>query len=81
MRSDHMGRNAIHKNRDKNKQKLPQVPDQYKREADGVYEEYSAELADQDDREAACRQLISARKSGSQNNNRGPGFDVPGLIL
>ncbi|MDA1478330.1 YfhD family protein [Bacillus changyiensis] len=50
-----MGRNSIHKNRDKNKQKLPQVPDQYKKETDGVYEEYAAELADQDDREAQAR--------------------------
>lgn len=47
-----MGRNHIHKNRDKNKQKLPQVPDALKRETDGVYEEYSTELADADDREA-----------------------------
>ena len=63
--------------------KLPQVPDQYKREADGVYEEYSAELADQDDREAQARMQAADKraKSGSQNNNRGPGFDVPGLIL
>lgn len=63
MRSDHMGRNAIHKNRDKNKQKLPQVPDQYKREADGVYEEYSAELADQDDREAHARMQAADKRA------------------
>nr|WGD63296.1 YfhD family protein [Bacillus subtilis]WGD70927.1 YfhD family protein [Bacillus subtilis]WGD76491.1 YfhD family protein [Bacillus subtilis] len=50
-----MGRNHIHKNRDKNKQKLPQVPDALKRETDGVYEEYSTELADADDREAQER--------------------------
>lgn len=49
-----MGRNHIHKNRDKNKQKLPQVPDALK-ETDGVYEEYSTELADADDREAQER--------------------------
>ncbi|OLQ45970.1 YfhD family protein [Bacillus paralicheniformis] len=58
-----MGRNAIHKNRDKNKQKLPQVPDQYKREADGVYEEYSAEFADQDDREAQARMQAADKRA------------------
>ncbi|MEK5500376.1 YfhD family protein [Bacillus sp. FSL M8-0168] len=58
-----MGRNSIHKNHDKNKQKLPQVPDQYKKETDGVYEEYSAELADQDDREAQSRMEAADKRA------------------
>ncbi|MGW8460379.1 YfhD family protein [Bacillus atrophaeus] len=63
-----MGRNHIHKNRDKNKQKLPQVPDAYKRQADGVYEEYSSELADSADREAQAR--MKAADNRAKNKNR-----------
>jgi hypothetical protein len=48
-----MGRSHGHKTRDKNKATLPQVPGNMK--SDGVDEEYSAELADQEDREAQAR--------------------------
>jgi hypothetical protein len=48
-----MGRNSIHKNRDKNKQTLPQVPKNLK--SDGLDIEFSKELADQDDLEAQQR--------------------------
>ena len=48
-----MGRNNIHHNRDKNKQKLPQVPKNLK--SDGLDVEYSSELADQEDIEAQAR--------------------------
>jgi hypothetical protein len=48
-----MGRNSIHKNRDKNKQTLPQVPKNLK--SDGLDIEFSKELADQDDLEARQR--------------------------
>ena len=58
-----MGRNSIHKNRDKNKQKLPHVPDQYKKETDGVSAEYSAELTDQDDREARSRMEAADKRA------------------
>lgn len=62
-----MGRNHIHKNRDKNKQKLPQVPDALKRETDGVYEEYSSELADADDREAQERAKAADNRVKKKN--------------
>jgi hypothetical protein len=48
-----MGRTHGHANRDKNTQKLPQVPKQLK--SDGVDEEFSQELADQADMEAQAR--------------------------
>jgi hypothetical protein len=50
-----MERTRGHKKRDKNKSSLPQVPKEVKYETDGVYEEYSEELADQADREAQAR--------------------------
>jgi hypothetical protein len=48
-----MGRSHGHKTRDKNKATLPQVPKNMK--SDGYDVEYSAELADQEDREAQAR--------------------------
>jgi hypothetical protein len=48
-----MGRSRGHKTRDKNKATLPQVPKNMK--SDGHDVEYSAELADQEDREAQAR--------------------------
>ena len=48
-----MGRSHGHKTRDKNKATLPQVPKNMK--SDGNDVEYSAELADQEDREAQAR--------------------------
>jgi len=48
-----MGRAHKQKTRDKNKAKLPQVPKNMKR--DGIDEEFSIELADQDDLEAQVR--------------------------
>jgi hypothetical protein len=48
-----MGRNSINKNRDKNNQKLPQVPAEMKH--DGLDVEFSQELADQNDLEAQKR--------------------------
>lgn len=48
-----MGRSRHHNNRDKNKATLPQVPKTMK--SDGIDEEYSQELADQEDLEAQAR--------------------------
>lgn len=48
-----MGRSRGQKTRDKNKASLPQVPKNLK--SDGIDEEYSAELADQEDLEAQAR--------------------------
>ncbi|RWR11213.1 YfhD family protein [Siminovitchia fortis] len=48
-----MGRSQNQKTRDKNKQKLPQVPKQLK--SDGRDIEFSRELADNDDLEALAR--------------------------
>lgn len=48
-----MGRSHGHKTRDKNKANLPQVPKNMK--SDGIYEEFSRELADQDDLKAQAR--------------------------
>jgi len=48
-----MGRERGQKTRDKNKASLPQVPKNLK--TDGVDEEFSIELADQEDMEALAR--------------------------
>lgn len=48
-----MGRDDRRKARDKNKQKLPQVPSNMK--SDGLDVEFSQEVADQDDLEAMER--------------------------
>lgn len=48
-----MGRAHGHKTRDKNKGSLPQVPKNLK--SDGIDEEFSSELADQEDLEAQAR--------------------------
>ncbi|WLR42665.1 YfhD family protein [Bacillus carboniphilus] len=61
---------AQHKNRDKNKQDLPQTPKQSKKQVDGIDVEYSRELADQEDLEAQARanaanQRVRSSKKGS----------------
>ncbi|RFU69411.1 YfhD family protein [Bacillus sp. V59.32b] len=61
-----MGRNNIHHNRDKNKQKLPQVPKDLKR--DGLDVEFSADLADHEDLEAMARSDSADRRAKSQKN-------------
>ncbi|MDE3838011.1 YfhD family protein [Bacillus methanolicus] len=48
-----MGRGRGQRTRDKNKSTLPQVPRNLK--SDGVDEEFSVELADQEDMEALAR--------------------------
>ncbi|CAM4232883.1 YfhD family protein [Lederbergia lenta] len=48
-----MGRDDRRKARDKNKQKLPQVPKNMK--SDGMDVEFSTEMADNNDREAMAR--------------------------
>jgi hypothetical protein len=59
-----MGRNSIHKNRDKNKQTLPQVPKNLK--SDGLDIEFSKELADQDDLEAQQRSKAADARAKSR---------------
>lgn len=48
-----MGRSRGQRSRDKNKASLPQVPKNMK--SDGIDEEFSRELADQEDLEALAR--------------------------
>ncbi|MGP1910093.1 YfhD family protein [Metabacillus sp. JX24] len=48
----------------KNKSNLPQVPKNLKKEADGVYEEYSAELADSADKQAQARAKAADQRQG-----------------
>lgn len=60
-----LGRANNQKTRDKNKGSLPQVPKNLK--SDGIDEEYSRELADQEDLEAQARanaanQRVRAKK-------------------
>ncbi|QOR67078.1 YfhD family protein [Cytobacillus suaedae] len=57
-----MGRSHGHKTRDKNKATLPQVPKNMK--SDGIDEEFSRELADQDDLEAQARADAADRRQG-----------------
>ncbi|MBS4205784.1 YfhD family protein [Lederbergia citrea] len=56
-----MGRDDRRKARDKNKQKLPQVPKNMK--SDGLDVEFSEELADQDDREAMARSQAADKRA------------------
>jgi hypothetical protein len=56
-----MGRNSIHHNRDKNKQKLPQVPKNLKR--DGLDIEFSEELSDHEDIEAQARSKAADQRA------------------
>ncbi|RST72312.1 YfhD family protein [Siminovitchia acidinfaciens] len=56
-----MGRSQNQKARDKNKQKLPQVPKQLK--SDGRDIEFSKELADQDDLEALARSEAADKRA------------------
>lgn len=56
-----MGRSRNRKSRDKNKQKLPQVPGQLK--SDGQDVEFSQELADQDDMEAMARSHAADKRA------------------
>ncbi len=60
-----MGRANSNKKRDRNKGSLPQVPKNMK--SDGIDEEFSTELADQEDLEAQARanaanQRVRAKK-------------------
>ncbi|MBE4910508.1 YfhD family protein [Bacillus luteolus] len=57
-----MGRSHGHKTRDKNKATLPQVPKNMK--SDGIDEEFSRELADQNDLEAQARADAADRRQG-----------------
>lgn len=57
-----MGRSHGHKTRDKNKATLPQVPKNMK--SDGIDEEFSRELADQDDLEAQARADAADKRQG-----------------
>jgi len=66
-----MGRAHHHKKRDKNKNDLPQVPEALKYETDGVYEEYSEELADQADREAQARAYAANGRQSRKRFNKG----------
>lgn len=61
-----MGRNSIHHNRDKNKQKLPQVPKALKRDGHDI--EFSADLADHEDLEAMARSDAADRRAHNRNN-------------
>ncbi|PLT33003.1 YfhD family protein [Bacillus sp. V5-8f] len=63
-----MGRNSIHHNRDKNKQRLPQVPKNLKR--DGLDVEYSSELADHEDIEAQARSRAADERARNRQRNR-----------
>ncbi|HEY4553706.1 MAG TPA: YfhD family protein [Bacillaceae bacterium] len=56
-----MGRDDRRKARDKNKQKLPQVPRNMK--TDGRDIEFSRELADADDMEALARSKAADRRA------------------
>ncbi|MBS4179124.1 YfhD family protein [Lederbergia citrea] len=56
-----MGRDDRSKARDKNKQKLPQVPKNMK--SDGLDVEFSEEMADQDDREAMARSQAADKRA------------------
>lgn len=60
-----MGRSRGNKTRDKNKATLPQVPKNLK--SDGIDEEYSRELADQEDLEAqALADAAGIRQSNAR---------------
>lgn len=56
-----MGRDDRRKARDKNTQKLPQVPKNLK--TDGIDVEFSEELADHNDREAMERSKAADRRA------------------
>lgn len=56
-----MGRDDRRKARDKNTQKLPQVPKNMK--TDGIDVEFSEELADHNDREAMERSKAADRRA------------------
>ncbi|GIN99294.1 hypothetical protein J6TS1_51640 [Siminovitchia terrae] len=56
-----MGRSQNQKTRDKNKQKLPQVPKQLK--SDGRDIEFSRELADQEDLKALARSEAADKRA------------------
>ncbi|RIW32314.1 YfhD family protein [Bacillus salacetis] len=63
-----MGRSHGHKTRDKNKNKLPQVPKNLK--SDGIDEEFSRELADQEDMEAQGRANAANQRQAAANRNK-----------
>ncbi|UAL52888.1 MULTISPECIES: YfhD family protein [Metabacillus] len=59
-----MGRANSQHSRSKSKNDLAQVPKNLKKESDGVYEEYSAELADQADKTAQARAKAADERQG-----------------
>jgi hypothetical protein len=63
-----MGRSHGHKTRDKNKNNLPQVPKNMK--SDGIDEEFSRELADQEDMEAQARSNAANQRQRVVNRNK-----------
>lgn len=60
-----------HKNRNKNKQSLPQVPKALKNEPNGTDEEYSQEIADQADLEAQARSNAANQRVSRKRFNKG----------
>ncbi|MFS0614177.1 YfhD family protein [Lederbergia ruris] len=62
-----MGRDDRRKARDKNKQKLPQVPQNMK--SDGRDVEFSQEVADQDDLEAMRRADDADKRAKKRKSN------------
>lgn len=61
-----MTRSRGQRARDKNKENLPQVPDQLK--ADGMDVEYAEELADAEDREANLRAEAANRRAKNRKD-------------
>lgn len=62
------GHKHNHKARDKNSSSLPQTPKNLKR--DGVDEEFSRELADQEDLEAQARANAANQRQSTNRNLR-----------
>jgi hypothetical protein len=60
-----MGRANSQHSRSKNKNSLAQVPKNLKKESDGVYEEYSEELADEADVKAQARAKAADERQGN----------------
>lgn len=63
-----MGRGNKQKSRDKNQQSLPQVPKNLKR--DGVDQEFSQELADQEDIEAQARSKAANQRQKASKKRK-----------
>lgn len=63
-----MGRGRGQRTRDKNKASLPQVPKNLK--SDGIDEEFSIELADQEDMEALARANAANQRVKEKTKNQ-----------